>query len=121
VGQRTVFIRRLIYKAEQPILLHREHVIYDPTRPIVEAELEVTALRGLFSGGDGSALKRGDLTVDATILTAEEASLLASKTGAPAFRLEHIFYDFDDQPVSWGWFICPGDRLRFTASVGVQG
>jgi len=101
------------------MLLHREHVIYDPTRPIIEAEMEVTALRGLFSGGGGSDLKRGDLTIDATALTEEEAALLHSEVGAPAFRLEHVFCDFDDRPVSWGWFICSGDRLRFTATIGI--
>jgi GntR family transcriptional regulator len=118
-GRRTVFIRRLIFQGEDPLLLHREYVIYDPTRPIVEAELEVTALHGLFSGGGESAMKRGDLTIDATVLTEEEAALLHSEVGAAAFRLEHIFYDFHDRPVSWGWFICPGDHLRFTATVGV--
>jgi DNA-binding GntR family transcriptional regulator len=118
-GDRTVFIRRLIYQDENPMLLHREYVIYDPTRPLVEAEMEVTALRGLFSGGGGSDLKRGDLTVEATVLTEEEAALLCSEAGVPAFHLEHIFYDFDNRPVSWGWFICSGDRLRFTATIGI--
>jgi len=120
VGQRTVFIRRLIYQEGNPALLHREHVIYDPTRPTVEAEMEVTALRGLLSGGQSSALKRGDLTIEATVLSGEEATLLRAEEGQAAFRLEHIFYDFEDRPVSWGWFICPGDRLHFTATVGIQ-
>jgi GntR family transcriptional regulator len=119
VGERTVFIRRLICQGEDPLLLHREHVIYDPTRPLVEAELEATALSGLFAGGGGSALKWGDLTIDATVLTEEEADLLDADAGSPALRLEHIFYNFDTRPVSWGWFICPGNHLRFTATVGV--
>ncbi len=121
VGDRTVYIRRLIFQGEEPVLLHREHVIYDPARPIIEAEMEVTALRGLFSGGGESDLKRGDLAIDVTALTEIEAALLNSRAGVPAFRLEHIFYDFDDHPVSWGWFICTGDRLRFTAAIGVPG
>ena len=118
-GQRTVFIRRLIYQSDEPVLLHREHVLYDPSRPIVEAEMEVTALRGLFSGGAGSDLKHGELTIDATTLTSDEAGLLRSRGGAPAFRLEHVFFDFGHRPVSWGWFICSGERLRFTATIGV--
>jgi GntR family transcriptional regulator len=118
-GERTVFIRRLIYQGDVPLLLHREHVIYDPTRPFVEAELEVTALSGLFAGGGGLALKWGDLTIDATVLTDEEAVLLNADRGDPALRLEHIFYNFEARPVSWGWFICPGNHLRFTASVGM--
>ena len=121
VGDRTVYIRRLILQAEEPVLLHREHVIYDPARPIIEAEMEVTALRGLFSGGGESDLKRGDLTIDVTALTEEEAALLHSEVGIPAFRLEHIFYDYYDRPVSWGWFVCTGDHLRFTATIGVPG
>lgn len=120
VGERTIFIRRLILQHEEPILYHREHVIYDPQRAIIEAEMEVTALRGLFNGGGESTLKRGDLTIDVTALTEEEADLLDDPVAAPAFRVEHIFYDFTDKPVSWGWFICPGDRLRFTTTVGIQ-
>lgn len=119
IGDRTVFIRRLIFQGDEAVLLHREHVIYDPTRPIIEAEMAVTALRGLFSGGGGSDLKRGELAIDATVLTEEEAALFHSPAGGPAFRLEHIFYDFHDRPVSWGWFICSGDRLRLTATLGV--
>ena len=119
VGDRTVFIRRLIFQNENPMFLHREYVIYDPTRPLIEAEMEVTALRGLFSDGSGSDLKRGDLAVEAAVLTEEEAGLLHSQAGVPAFRLEHVFYDFDGQPISWGWFICSGDRLRFTATIGI--
>jgi GntR family transcriptional regulator len=118
-GDRTVFIRRLIFQDDETVLLHREHVVYDPARPIVEAEMAVTSLQGLFSGSGGSDLKRGELNIDATVLTEEEGSLLQSSAGAPAFRLEHIFYDFDDRPVSWGWFICSGHRLRFTTTLGV--
>ncbi len=80
--------------------------------------MEITALHGLFAGG-GSDLKRGDLTIDVTTLTSEEAALLRSRGGAPAFRLEHVFYDFGHRPVSWGWFICSGERLQFTATIGV--
>jgi DNA-binding GntR family transcriptional regulator len=119
-GERTVFIRRLIHHAAQPVLLHREHVVYDPSRPIIENEMEVTALRGLFSGGGSSDLKHGDLVIDVTVLTLEEANLFNSTIGTPAFRLEHIFYDFEDKPVSWGWFICADDRLRFTTTIGVH-
>jgi GntR family transcriptional regulator len=119
-GGRTVYIRRLIVQRETPMLYHREHLIYNPTQPIIEAEMEVTSLRGLFDGGGESTLKRGDLTIDVTALTKAEAELLHAPISAPAFRIEHIFYDFDDRPVSWGWFICPGDRLHFTTTVGLN-
>jgi DNA-binding GntR family transcriptional regulator len=118
-GKPVLYIRRLIYSHGKPLLYHREFLIYDPLRPIVESEMEVTSLKGLFKGEKNSALKRGTLTIEATVLTPEESQILKLAKPNAAFRLEHIFYDFDDKPVSWGWFICPGDYLRFTATVGV--
>ncbi len=120
IGQRTIYIRRLLRFNNEPILYHREYLIYDPTRPIVESEMEVTALQRLFSGAGETILKRGDLSVEATILTDEEARLLCAPQPLAAFCLEHLFYDFDDKPISWGWFIGRADRLRFTTRVGVM-
>lgn len=118
-GRRIIFIRRLIFREGEPLLYHREHLIYDPTRPIVEAEMEVTSLYGLFAGR-GTELKWGELSLEATLLTEEEARILHSEFQRPAFRLEHIFYDFTNHPISWGWFIFDGNRLRFTTTVGVK-
>ncbi|MFN8597525.1 MAG: GntR family transcriptional regulator [Anaerolineae bacterium] len=120
IGQRTIYIRRLLRMNNEPVLYHREYLIYDPTRPIVESEMEVTALQRLFSGAGETILKRGDLSVEATILTDEEARLLCAPQPLAAFCLEHLFYDFDDKPISWGWFIGRADRLRFTTQVGVM-
>ena len=118
-GDRLIFIRRLLCAEGQPAVYHREYLIYDPTRPIVESEMEVTALQRLFSGHGETLLKRGDLSIETTLLTDEEARLLEVDQPAAAFRIEHLFYGFDDRPISWGWFICRGDRLRFRTHVGV--
>ena len=118
-GERSILIRRVLIRDGDPILYHREQLIYDPLRPTVEAELEVTSLHGLFVGKGETNLKRGELTIEAVVLTKEEADVLNTMEMLPAFRIEHIFYDFEDKPVSWGRFICRGDRLRFTTTVGV--
>ncbi len=118
VGQRTIYIRRLLHTDGQPAFYHREFMIYDPARPIVESEMEVTALQHLFSGTGETILKCGDLSIEATILTNEEARLLKAPQPMAAFCLEHLFYDFDNKPISWGWFIGRADRLRFTTRVG---
>ena len=118
-GDRTILIRRVLIRDGEPTIYHREQLIYDPRLPIVEAELEITSLYGLFVGNGETRLKRGQLAIEAASLTREEAEILNTIPQQPAFRLEHVFYDFDDRPLSWGRFICRGDRLRFTASVGV--
>jgi GntR family transcriptional regulator len=120
VGERTILIRRLLIRDGDPILYHKEQLIYDPLRPIVEAELEVTSLHGLFVGNGETKLKSGKLTIEAAVLTKEEADVLNTLQMQPAFRIEHIFYDFEDRPISWGRFVCRGDRLRFTTTVGIS-
>ncbi len=118
-GQRVIYLRRLLCIDNQPAFYHREYLVYDPARPVVESEMEVTSLQGLFSGVGETVLKRGDLSVEATILNAEEARLLGATSPAAAFCIEHVFYDLKDAPISWGWFVCHSSHLRFTTSVGV--
>ena len=120
VGAKTIYIRRLLTVDGEPAFYHREYLVYDPTRPIVEAEMEVTALRGLFDGTGSALLKRGELSVEACLLNEAEANLLQTPPPVAAFYLEHLFYDFDDKPVSWGWFIGRSDYLRFTTRVGLS-
>jgi len=119
VGQRTVFIRRLLRTDGTPSLYHREYLVYDPLRPIVEAELEVTALQRLFNGTGETILKHGDISLEATILNDEEAQILQVSQPMAALCFEHLFYDFDDKPISWGWFIGRADRLRFSTQGGL--
>lgn len=118
-GARTIYIRRLLRTDGIPSLYHRGYLVYDPLRPIVEAELEVTALQRLFNGSGETILKRGEINLEATILDAEEARILQVAQPMAAFCFEHLFYDFDEKPISWGWFIGRADRIRFSTQVGL--
>lgn len=120
-GETVIYIRRLFNRSDEPIFYHRGYLIYDPTRPIVEAEMDVTSLQGLFTQGNNNVLMRGQLTIEATLMNSEEAEILKKTLPAAAFYLEHLFYDFDDCPISWGWFIFPSDRLHFSTKVGPYG
>jgi GntR family transcriptional regulator len=119
-GDPTIYIRRLFTREERPILYHRAYLIYDPTRPIVEAEMDVTSLKGLFACAENTMLKRGNLTINATLMNEEEAKILGIPLPAAAFYLEHLFYDYENRPYSWGWFIFIGQHLRFSAQVGIH-
>ena len=118
-GDPTIYIRRLFTREKKPIFYHRAYLIYDPTRPIVEAEMDVTSLQGLFTSAGNSMLKRGQLTIEATMMNEEEANILQTQLPAAAFYLEHLFYDFENRPISWGWFIFRSDHLRFHTQVGI--
>lgn len=118
-GEKVIYIRRLLYVGENPAYYHRGYLINDPKRPIVEAELEVTELRGVFQGSGNQLIKSGDIFIEAAFLDEEESQLLDISDPTPGMILEHIFYDFNDQPLSWGWFVCATDRLRLHARVGL--
>ena len=120
IGDPTIYIRRLLTQDGQPIFYHRAYLIYDPTRPIVEAEMDVTSLHGLFVEVDHSLLKRGQIIIETVLMNEEEAKILKTALPAAAFYLEHLFYDFEDHPISWGWFIFRGDHLRFSTQFGIE-
>lgn len=119
-GTPTIYLRRLFKQNQEPVFYHRAHLIYDPTRPIVEAEMDVTSLKGLFTHSDSTLIKRGQLTIESTLMNEEEAQLLHTTLPAAAMNLEHLFYDFNDQPISWGWFILRSDRLRLSTNLGLN-
>jgi len=120
-GQRCVFIRRLLALQDQPVFYHRGYLIYDPTRPVMEAEMEVTDLKGILQGSGSTLIKSGDLLLSATVLNEEETQTLQIiNTPAAGMMLEHIFYDFKDHPVSWGWFVCSSEHLCLHSRVGIE-
>jgi GntR family transcriptional regulator len=117
-GTEVTMIRRLLLRGVEPRLYHRQWMIDDPRRPVVESELEVTGLRNLFEGRAGSGPKRGRLRLYASALRGEEARRLGAQTGHPAFVLEHLFFGFDDRPLSWGLFVSRAEDLRFETTIG---
>ncbi|MCB8944483.1 MAG: GntR family transcriptional regulator [Ardenticatenaceae bacterium] len=119
-GDNAIYIRRLFTRQDQPIFYHRAYLIYDPVRPIVEAEMDVTSLQGLFANTGTNTLKRGQLTIESILMNEEEGKILQTSLPTAAFLLEHLFYDFDERPISWGWFIFRSDHLRFTTQIGIQ-
>lgn len=121
LDSRTILIRRLLVLDGDPVVYHTEHLVYDPFRPIVEAELEVTSLDRLFVGKGESNLKSGKLTVQVAVLSKQEAEMLNTIPMQPAFRIEHVFVDLEDKPTSWGRFVVRGDRLTFSSTVGSGG
>ena len=117
-GTEVTMIRRLLLHGEEPRLYHRQWMIDDPDRPVADSETELTGLRDLFEGRVGRGPKRGRLLLYASALRGEEARQLRSEPGHPAFVLEHLFFGFDDRPLSWGLFVTRAEELRFETTVG---
>jgi GntR family transcriptional regulator len=115
----VIRIQRLLSHGQEPLLYHSEAVVFDPRRPLVEGELGVMSLRDLFSGRASADLKFGTVDVVAGAMGPQEAAALREAAGTVAWVLEHVFYDFDDRPTSWGRFVARADRIRLSTTVGV--
>ena len=86
----------------------------------MEAEMEVTDLKGILQGSGSPLVKSGDLYLSSTLLDEEEAQILQVEQPAAGMMLEHIFFDFQDRPLSWGWFVCSSQHLYLHSRVGIE-
>ena len=119
-GDRVVYLRRLIVKDERPAMYHVEYVVFDARRPLVESQLQLTSLSGLFETAGGKGFPRGKVTLRAVSLSAEAARVLEEPNGAAAFCLEHVFEDVERRPVSCGWFLLRSDLSHLCARLGPE-
>lgn len=118
-GERLVVVERLILHQEHPFTIQVGYARFDPESPIVETMLDTKMLTGLFFENGPSCFMKGELRLLPAFFNEKEANLLKSATGACAFKLEHIFYDFSDQPASYGWFIVSPEKMPLISKVGV--
>ena len=103
-----------------PAMYHTEYIIYDPRRPLVESQLQLTSLHAFLDSGGAQRFPRGELTVTAVKLDAESAQVLGEPEGALALCLEHVFQESDRTPVSWGWFLLRAELFRLRARLGPE-
>ncbi len=117
-GQRIIYLRRLVLYDGSPAMYHTEYIVYDPRRPLVESQLQLTSLHAFLDSGRAHRFPLGELTLTAVNLDAESAHALGESEGALALRLEHVFQQSDRTPVSWGWFLMRAELFRLRARLG---
>jgi GntR family transcriptional regulator len=117
----VIFIERLILYKDEPFTLQTGYARFEPKSPIVEMMLDTTVLTGLFLEKGLAGFKKGEMRLLPTAFDRHEAHLLGGKPGDYAFKLEHIFYDFNDQPTAFGCFLMSPEKLPLIGRVGVWG
>ena len=120
IGERVIYLRRLVLYGGSPAMYHREYITYDPRRPFVEAQLQLTSLHAFLDSGRAQRFPRGELTLTAVNLDAESAEALEQPEEALALCLEHTFQDSDRTVVSWGWFLLRAELFRLRARLGPE-
>jgi GntR family transcriptional regulator len=119
-GQKVIHLRRVVVSNGVPAMYHTEFIIYDPRRPLVESQLQLTSLHAFLDSGGAQRFPRGELTVTAVKLDAESAQVLGETEGDLALCLEHLFQERDRTPVSWGRFLLRAELFRLRARLGAD-
>ncbi len=114
-GRKVLYLERVLEGNGEPLVFDRKYILYDKAQPLLEEELGLGSTADLFPGGSGLKPVRAELNLTATVLSAREAELLASRKGAPAFCMEQLLYAANDLRVVWGWMIYRGDRFSFAS------
>jgi GntR family transcriptional regulator len=119
-GKKVIHLRRTVLSNGVPAMYHTEFIMYDPRRPLVESQLQLTSLHAFLDSGGAQKFPRGELTVTAVKLDAESAEVLGEPEGALALCLEHLFQESDGTPVSWGCFLLRAELFRLRARLGPE-
>lgn len=120
LGSSVVYLKRTISTDGRPFLVQEGHLLLDPSRPIMEAELEATYLTDLFAGSGQGLIKTAGLTIVPAALMDENAALLEKPGGTVGFRLEYVFFDAASAPLAAGYFLTADDSLKLSATIGVR-
>lgn len=118
-GHKVIQIVRLLLSDGFPVLLQSGHVLYDPCRPLVEAELDAVSLYGFLGGDKTGLIKKGSLEARPWMLLPKEAELLEQDPKTIAFLIEYLFYDFSDLPIGHGAFLIPHPFLTLKTDIGL--
>ena len=118
-NQPVIVVERVILHQSEPFALHVSYTRFDPASPTVESMLDTVVLTELIYQEGYSNFKRGALHLVPTQLGEREARLLKLEKGNSVFKLEHLFYDFDNKPAAYGWYIVSHEKMPLVSKIGI--
>ncbi|MEW5934142.1 MAG: GntR family transcriptional regulator [Bacillota bacterium] len=114
-GRRVLFVRRLLYADDEPMVYDRKYLRYDRGQPILEAELEYMNLPAVMARHSDVLPSDSRFVVRVTRCSRDEAALLGVDPDSPVFQVEQFIHSADGSPVGWGILVYRGDRYYFAS------
>ena len=113
-NSKTIFIKRLRYANNAPLLLEKRYLNYSLCRRILKENLEQESIHNLLIYKYKLALTKVKQFIQAKNLSKTEANLLKVKVGSAALYLQRTTYTHK-QPVTLVNYLYRGDRYRVHA------
>jgi GntR family transcriptional regulator len=114
-GDEVIEIKRLRLADDKPMAIETRYLAKKICPDLVEEDLENQSIHNLLIDKYDIPLIRARHTIEARVLTAQEAELLDARPKSAGFFINRITYTVDDQPVTKYQIIYRGDEYRFTA------
>lgn len=113
----TLCIRRLRLADRKPVVYETRYLAQSLCPQLLEYDLENLSVHDLLVHNCKLPLIRTVHTLEAHILTPEEAELLQADPGSPAFFVDRLTYTVDDsgyeRPAVWYTALFRGDEYHF--------
>jgi len=119
-GKKVIKITQLRLADGRPMAYETRHLAYDLCPQLMDEDLEHQSLHSLLIDKYDIPLIRTCHTVEARVLSEEEAGLLEAEPGSAGFFIDRITYVAHDRPGTWYQAIYRGDKYRFTAEFQPQ-
>lgn len=115
VEEKVIKISRLRLASGRPMAYETRHLAYDLCPQLVGEDLEHQSIHSLLIDKYDIPLIRACHTVEARVLSEEEAKLLEVEPGSAGFFIDRVTYTTHDRPGTWYQALYRGDEYRFTA------
>ena len=119
-GDPVVIIRRVRYLNQQPLSLDLTYLPQTIGARLHPEQLRQRDIFLLLEQEIGIALGHADLSLDATLATAEQAMHLGLIGGEPLLRIERLTYDQQGRPLDFEYLYCRVDNFQYRLRIQRQ-
>ncbi len=107
-------IERVVYGNNEPLGLHRSFIPIRRCMDLDEFDLTTQSLYSILRKDFGIIINRATETLETTLATHRESSLLKVVEGSPMFLLRITMFDPVEQPIEYVKVIFRGDRIQLS-------
>jgi GntR family transcriptional regulator len=112
VGARVILIERLRFADDEPLAHEHVHLPHARFPDLLATDLADQSLYALLESRYGVRPVYAEESVEAVLMSGQEAALFGLEPGAPALLTRRVTRDEDDTPVEAATTLYRGDRYR---------
>jgi len=116
VGESVFYIVRLRLADQHPVVYETRHLAESLCPSLIDDDLETQSFHALLVYKYQLPLVKTTHTIEARVLSPEEAEILQARPGAPAFFVDRLTYTVDasgERPAVWYQALYRGDEYHF--------